>query len=339
MRKKRFLTPKRTARLFAVGILFASCALGPGAGIAKTHTIRAEAETAIPTPTDKGIADMLSEVLSVRKANLKAVDYLKDEGLLRETQISEVYFPALASLLARNTLGYHSRLKPSSAVYKYKMSYDSAYFPEDLDAYFAKNFYQIVLLKRNFEFDQQLRVDASQYLSQVQAATPTERLLIYETRGKNLFNLLQVNRWLTESSDYMQADKSDKALALIDKAITLSPEIPDLYLIKALILGNVNDGNSDFDLAIKNIKKAIALEPDEAIFHALLGNTYFNQGILMKESQKSYTKAIELEPNFGLAYLMRAYVMRAQMYCLKPLEDFKKACELGIEKACKETSC
>lgn len=318
--------------------------LGVQQANAETYSIRTEAKVPVPTDADREIATMLSEIISAHKANALAVAYLKKQGLLSNTQVDPSYFPAIASVLVSEALSYTSRVNENNpeAVHKFKISYDTTRFPDDLDTYFAKNYYQIVLLKRAYEFNQKIAKQASEYLQQIQKAQPAYRQLIRDQKGKKLFDLLKATKWSTEAYSYAQRGKMKKAVEQMEKAIQAVPNYADLHVMKASLLTDYpaeGDEKNDFDQAIQSINKAIELQPKEAIFHAMRGNIYFVQGILVQESEKNFTKAIELDPELGWAYFMRAYAMRSRQYCLEPLKDFKKACELGIKKACKETSC
>jgi tetratricopeptide (TPR) repeat protein len=74
----------------------------------------------------------------------------------------------------------------------------------------------------------------------------------------------------------------------------------------------------------KAIQKAQSVESVDLIFtdaYLVEGLSYCNLGKLA-EAEAAYTKAIELEPNFALLYMLRADVYKQQGYMTAALGDF-----------------
>lgn len=96
--------------------------------------------------------------------------------------------------------------------------------------------------------------------------------------------------------------KYDEALTVYDELIQLDPKYYDAYINRAAIYGKLGE-----------LEKAI----------------------------KANTLAIHLEPNDYLPYLNRGYDYRDLGQITKACRDWKKACELGKKKACREiqTNC
>jgi tetratricopeptide (TPR) repeat protein len=62
-----------------------------------------------------------------------------------------------------------------------------------------------------------------------------------------------------------------------------------------------------FAEAVKELKKAGALNPDEFIFHANLGTVYYYQGTYSKAIQE-FQKALKIDPLYGMGYANLSYV-------------------------------
>jgi len=81
----------------------------------------------------------------------------------------------------------------------------------------------------------------------------------------------------------------EKALQVCDEAIESDKLAPELYLLRASILQEMNKCND----AINSLKKAIYICPDFIMGHFTLGNIFFRQGNL-KNAERYFNNAIEL---------------------------------------------
>jgi TolB-like protein/Tfp pilus assembly protein PilF len=115
--------------------------------------------------------------------------------------------------------------------------------------------------------------------------------------------------------DYLQAkqlfvkrgrENLDKALALVDHAITRDPNYAPAWTLKAIILG-VYGAYVDYEEALENFikwdseskyaaEKALELDPNSAEAYLVLGNVYFNSFDFIQAFQ-NYNRAIELAPD------------------------------------------
>ena len=100
----------------------------------------------------------------------------------------------------------------------------------------------------------------------------------------------------------------DLALKEINKAIKLKPEQAYFYLVRGSVYCNKND----FDSAVADFRRAIELSPKDATAHLYLGATYFNQRKLVEGIEES-TKALEYAAPDDKNTLIEAYKNRA--YC------------------------
>ncbi|MFM6405409.1 MAG: tetratricopeptide repeat protein, partial [Microcystis sp.] len=115
----------------------------------------------------------------------------------------------------------------------------------------------------------------------------------------------------------------EQALTVINQAISLLPNNPNYYNEKWAVL----DKLKRYDEGLAAITQAIDLAPRAA--------WYVNRGILYRRQQKyklasyDYNKAIELNPNFAMAYNHRGVLYDHQQKYELALADFNKAIELN----------
>ncbi|MFM6515768.1 MAG: tetratricopeptide repeat protein, partial [Microcystis panniformis] len=115
----------------------------------------------------------------------------------------------------------------------------------------------------------------------------------------------------------------EQALTVINQAISLLPNNPNYYNEKWAVL----DKLKRYDEGLAAITQAIDLAPRAA--------WYVNRGILYRRQQKyklasyDYNKAIELNPNFAMAYNNRGVLYDHQQKYELALADFNKAIELN----------
>ncbi|MGB4269118.1 MAG: tetratricopeptide repeat protein [Spirochaetota bacterium] len=128
-------------------------------------------------------------------------------------------------------------------------------------------------------------------------------------------------------TEYMRQHQYKKAILKITLEIMRQPDNPTLYYNRGIAYMM----DKQYDNALKDYSKAIALRPDgaayqnKALVHFYLGH--------YDEAIKVNTQGIQLAPHNGMLYYNRgrAYFMKGQKK--EALEDFKKAYSLGIEPA------
>jgi tetratricopeptide (TPR) repeat protein/S1-C subfamily serine protease len=115
----------------------------------------------------------------------------------------------------------------------------------------------------------------------------------------------------------------EQALTVINQAISLLPNNPNYYNEKWSVLSELKR----YDEGLAAITKAINLAPRAA--------WYVNRGILYRRQQKyklaldDYNKAIELNPNFAMAYNNRGLLYSDQQKYDLALSDYDKAIEIN----------
>src|SRR3989338_3217676 len=116
--------------------------------------------------------------------------------------------------------------------------------------------------------------------------------------------------------------KNSLIKALLDK--NKNPRIADVYK---------NNADEDYDRAIEDYNKAIALDPNYALAYARRGSAYDNKG-QYDRAIEDYNKAIALDPNYAAAYNNRglAYYKKGNMG--RAISDFQKTCDMGDVLGC-----
>ena len=157
---------------------------------------------------------------------------------------------------------------------------------------------------------------------------------------------------------YFETDRVNEAIELLEKAISLRPEMPTMryqlgnyYLVKGrlddaiaqwnetvrldpgfpetyLKLGQAYQDKGQYEEAIVSFKGAIQVDPQHAIAHYQLGILYRRRG-RSDEAVEHYKRAIEIEPNFADAYNGLAWLYSQEGINLdEGIRLVKKALEL-----------
>lgn len=90
-----------------------------------------------------------------------------------------------------------------------------------------------------------------------------------------------------------------------------------------------------YDKAIEDFEQAISLAPDNAKAHGWCGIISYERECYY-EAANYFGKAIELDPNSAIYYLNRGYAYIKIGLQSSAASDFKKACDLGDEDACRQ---
>jgi serine/threonine protein kinase/tetratricopeptide (TPR) repeat protein len=107
------------------------------------------------------------------------------------------------------------------------------------------------------------------------------------------------------------------------KAIELNPGHASSYLIYAIYLGYM----ARFDEALREMKKAVNLDPLSLIISCDMGHIYF-AARRYDESMRWYQKTLDMEPNYGLALYHMGITYAIQENYKEAEKCFKKAIRL-----------
>ncbi|MFX0200285.1 MAG: tetratricopeptide repeat protein [Candidatus Hodarchaeota archaeon] len=96
--------------------------------------------------------------------------------------------------------------------------------------------------------------------------------------------------------------------------------------------GVAHDKKGNFELAIRELSKAIELKPGWALLYVARGNAYGNKGNFY-EAIKDYNKAITLDPTFAYAYTERGVTYAGNGDYERAIRDFNIAIKLDSKNA------
>jgi tetratricopeptide (TPR) repeat protein len=129
---------------------------------------------------------------------------------------------------------------------------------------------------------------------------------------------------------YSLKGQNDKAIADLNKAITLGPSNPNNYNGRGLTYWHTKQ----YDEAIADFTKAIALKPDFAVAYNNRGNVYDDKGFY-DQAIVDYAKAIALKPDYANAYYNRGLTYEHKGQRTQAIADLSTALKLdpGMTKA------
>lgn len=139
---------------------------------------------------------------------------------------------------------------------------------------------------------------------------------------------------------YKMADNVNMAMQYFERARMASPmalqESPDLVTNATIELGNIALDTNQFADAIEYFESAISSDPQSASAHYHMGKAKLLAAVFSQtdpsapliESTKSLHKAIEIDPNYGDAFLMRGRVLVQLSQMDLAIEDLTKAVTL-----------
>jgi tetratricopeptide (TPR) repeat protein len=119
--------------------------------------------------------------------------------------------------------------------------------------------------------------------------------------------------------DYSQKGDYDLALEEFDKALAIDQRSAEIYNNRGITYSK----KGAYDRAMADFKKALEIKPESAEFNYNLGITYAKKGQLELGLSK-VNKAIEINPSDAFVY-----TTRARMYMDLACSDWKRACDSG----------
>jgi len=130
------------------------------------------------------------------------------------------------------------------------------------------------------------------------------------------------NTYAIRARWYRDIEKFDEALADINMAVKLNPQEANNLYWRGLILKD----KKEYLAALADLKKAIDIDGEKSYYWREIGIINFQLG-LFEEALRSFTRAIELQPDSAVNYHFRGVLFYATKHP-NTLDDFTKAIEL-----------
>ncbi|MBI4834052.1 MAG: protein kinase [Planctomycetes bacterium] len=141
---------------------------------------------------------------------------------------------------------------------------------------------------------------------------------------------------------YEKKNDCDNMIKDLSRAITLNPKDERFCRRR----GGYYMSVKKYELAVKDLDRAIKIRPDAETYNNLgfsydnIAVSYDNIGLFPERDEacdnaiRNYTKAIELDPDYGMAYFNRGccYFLRLNKSA-QAIDDFTKACNNGCSNA------
>ncbi len=130
---------------------------------------------------------------------------------------------------------------------------------------------------------------------------------------------------------YLRLEKTTEAINILERAISLKSDVPELYLALAEAYFRLGEN----DKAETMFKKALELQPDNYRIYYDLGIIYYKNDRL-EEAIASFEKAITLNPEFSSAYYQEGLAFIKQGNFPRAVEALEKF--LRLEPQAKEAA-
>ena len=150
-------------------------------------------------------------------------------------------------------------------------------------------------------------------------------VLLLRARQGTGDGLQDAESYSSRGTEYLASGDYDRAIADLDKAITLGGGAETYYN-----RGLAYYSKKDVDSAIANWNEAVNLAPRDARAYRQRGNAYAVKGDYAL-ALADYNRAIELEPKEGKTYYNRGLVFRDRDETAKAIADFKTVLTLASD--------
>jgi len=124
----------------------------------------------------------------------------------------------------------------------------------------------------------------------------------------------------------------DEAMDHFTRAIELDPELPSGYYWRATVLSQQDDSALERGRILRDLNKAIGIDPTYAVAYVARGDFYARRGKLEK-ALDDLNMAIKLAPRYDWAYGCRAAVYEQQGETGAAIADLDKAIECNANYA------
>lgn len=130
---------------------------------------------------------------------------------------------------------------------------------------------------------------------------------------------------------YTDQQRWEEAEQSYRQAITFNPSADAFVALSYVLIQPRSSGNSAVRLTEADgaARRAIQLQPSNAIAYDRLGEALVARAILSAETEQAYRRAVELDPQFAVAYVHLARLMKKTNRASEAEATFKHAVELA----------
>jgi Flp pilus assembly protein TadD len=133
---------------------------------------------------------------------------------------------------------------------------------------------------------------------------------------------------------YADQQRWEEAEQAYRQAISLEPGAASAYIALSYVLTQpiVAENLSDrYEEAERTARKAIQIDQNNAFAYDQLGVALEMRGIISAETQNAYSRAIQIEPQFALAYAHLSRLLRRNGKANESAEAYRKAIQLSSD--------
>jgi Tfp pilus assembly protein PilF len=131
-----------------------------------------------------------------------------------------------------------------------------------------------------------------------------------------------VDAYLTLGRIHHIDGRWDQALEAYQKALALDPKRGDTYYLIGVVRYQMKDAPGAIEFLRKALAQPAYLSPQDA--HLYLGGIFLDQGKL-DDALIEFRKAIDVEPEFGLAYNAMGYTLLLKQRPVEAIESLNRA--------------
>jgi tetratricopeptide (TPR) repeat protein len=141
----------------------------------------------------------------------------------------------------------------------------------------------------------------------------------------------EANKHAHKGFEFITSRQYDKAIIEYNEAIQLRSDVDNWFYNRGICYMQTNEG----DAAIRDFSKSIELNQDNFKAYEQIGAIYANRG-MYDDAINTFSTAISLQPDNAEIYYSRGKVYERKGMHIEALEDIRKSCGMGYNRACTE---
>ncbi len=316
----------------------------PSPARADNYTYRDTTDVKISETADRDLGIYLASLVSFRRAIDQAVPLIAGQPFVKKANLSPSEIRRLAYMLINNQLSYTSKTKSSAlaVTHKTKLEYESLKFPASMGKVYQYDSGDWIRMKYRIAYEQKVENALRAYLEAIQASDdPAYRKLLRDTKGADLLKKYRAKQFNERAVELAENKRYKEAVEALDQAMAWAPEYPVYGIHKAFLSWQAAGNSEDLtpegaDAALKVFSELIKRHPNESDLYALRAVAYMYQNTIPEAGLEDTVKAVELDKNNALAYLLMSLLAGETNQTAVARQALKRACALGVKNACNQ---